>query len=147
MLSATKNIVAAKDDKNKIGEIIGSVIAAKIILAAIAAVAICIMIFCIDLLRNYVLFTLLMFAAVCIDILLPDYLFRALEKMEIEMKKAKHEYLVAYGASLIIFFFNSMVGQVIVVPYWFLEIAVFWGLVFGDYYMRNGKVLIPNEVA
>jgi len=83
MLSATKNIVAAKDDKNKIGEIIGSVIAAKIILAAIAAVAICIMIFCIDLLRNYVLFTFLMFAAVCIDILLPDYLFRALEKMEI----------------------------------------------------------------
>lgn len=52
MLSATKNIVAAKDDNNKIGEIIGSVIAAKIILAAIAAVAICIMIFCIDLLRN-----------------------------------------------------------------------------------------------
>jgi len=70
-----------------------------------------------------------------------------LVQMYFEMKKAKHEYLVAYGASLIIFFFNSMVGQVIVVPYWFLEIAVFWGLVFGDYYMRNGKVLIPNEVA
>ena len=60
------------------------------------------------------------------------------------MSKSNYKYTTAYGASLIIFFFNSAVGQVIVVHTWFLQMAVFWGIVLGDYYSftkKKGKML------
>lgn len=50
-----------------------------------------------------------------------------------KMNKTKYRYTTAYGASLIIFFFNSLVGQVIVVHTWMLQMGVFWGLILGDY--------------
>ncbi len=58
----------------------------------------------------------------------------ALLVMELmKMIKTKYRYATAYGASLIIFFFNSLVGQVIVVHTWMLEMGVFWGLIIGDF--------------
>lgn len=50
-----------------------------------------------------------------------------------KMARKKYKYATAYGASLIIFFFNSMVGEVIIVHTWMLEMGAFWGLVFGDF--------------
>lgn len=49
------------------------------------------------------------------------------------MAKRRYKYATAFGASLIIFFFNSIVGQVIVVHTWMLEMGAFWGLVIGDF--------------
>lgn len=49
------------------------------------------------------------------------------------MSRNNYQSTAAFGASLIIFFLNSAVGQVIVVHTWFLQIAAFWGLVLGDY--------------
>lgn len=50
-----------------------------------------------------------------------------------KMARKKYKYTTAYGASLIIFFFNSTVGEVIIVHTWMLEMGAFWGLVFGDF--------------
>lgn len=57
-----------------------------------------------------------------------------------KMAREKFRYTTAFGASLIIFFFNSAVGQVIVVPTWFLQMAAFWGVVIGCYYRERRKV-------
>ena len=54
-----------------------------------------------------------------------------------KMNKAKYRFTSAYGASLIIFFLNSAVGQVIVVHTWFLQMAVFWGIVIGIFYKEK----------
>ena len=51
-----------------------------------------------------------------------------------KMNKSNYRYRIAYIASLIIFFCSSSVEQVIVVHTWFLQMAVFWGIVIGDYY-------------
>ena len=55
------------------------------------------------------------------------------------MKKAGFKYTTAYGISLIVFFFNSAVGQVIVVHTWFLQMAVFWGLVIGQFMLTQER--------
>lgn len=83
MLSATKDIVSSRSDKDKMGSIVGSVILAKIFLAFISFIFLCVMIIYIDLLRNYIVFTLLAFTATTLNIFLPDYLFRGLEEMEV----------------------------------------------------------------
>ena len=56
-----------------------------------------------------------------------------------KMNKAKYKFTSAYGASLIIFFLNSAVGQVIVVHTWFLQMAVFWGIVIGIFYKEKER--------
>ena len=57
-----------------------------------------------------------------------------------KMKKNKYEYTIAYGTSLIIFFITSSFGMVIVVHTWFLQMAMFWGIVLGDFYRFKQKI-------
>lgn len=61
-----------------------------------------------------------------------------------DMAKKKYRFTTAYGISLIVFFLNSAVGQVLVVHTWTLQLMVFWGLVMGDFY-REQKLRSDGE--
>lgn len=52
----------------------------------------------------------------------------------IKMARRSYEYTTAFGASLIIFFLHSSVGQVIVISEYILILGVIWGLLIGNYY-------------
>lgn len=83
ILSATKSIVRAKDDKDILGSIVGTVFAAKMLLAICSLVVIFIMMINLKLLHGFWLFTILSFVAVVLNCLLPDFLFRGLDEMHI----------------------------------------------------------------
>ena len=72
---------------------------------------------------NFGLFGLFVYLSIYVNLI----------KIYLKMNKSNYQYSTAFGISLIIFFFSSMISQVIVVNTWFLEIATFWGLVLGDY--------------
>lgn len=101
MLSATKDIVAAKNNKEEMGRIVGDVTFAKLLLALISFVLVIGMILQIDLLRSYYLFTLLAFLATSLNVFLPDYLFRGLEEMEV----LTYRFLLCKTVSTILIFF------------------------------------------
>lgn len=100
MLSATKEIVSAKNNKEEMGRIIGSVILAKLLLAILSFSVVGVMIIYSDLLRNYYMFTLLAYWAIMLNIFLPDYLFRGLEEMEV----LTYRYLFCKTISTILIF-------------------------------------------
>ena len=82
ILSATKNIVHAKDDKNLINSIVSDTILARILLGIIGMIILAILSFTIPLLRNHLLFTWLSYGAVFLSCFMTDYLFRGLEQMQ-----------------------------------------------------------------
>ena len=83
ILSATKDIVNAGDNKHEIGEITGNVILGKAMLSVGAFIILIIMTISIDILKQNVLYTFLSFIYVALSIFLVDFLFRGLEKMHI----------------------------------------------------------------
>lgn len=82
MLSATAAIVAAGDDKKKIGSIVSHTMLAKFLLCAAALAVLAGMTAAIELLRENVAYVLLSFVTVALSALLVDYLFRGLEQMQ-----------------------------------------------------------------
>lgn len=83
LLSATKECGENRNDNNKLSEILSSVIGAKIILSVIGSIVIFILIITIPSFNDKRLFILLSYLSVVTSILMPDYLFRGLEKMNI----------------------------------------------------------------
>lgn len=83
MLSATKEIVDAKNDKNEIGKIVGINITAKLILAGISGLILAVLSICIPILKENVLYTFLSYIVVVLTIFLFDFLFKGIEQMEI----------------------------------------------------------------
>ena len=57
-----------------------------------------------------------------------------LAKLFFEMKKYKYIHFDAFAVSLVIFFWGSMFSILIVLPYWFLNLAFFWGWVIADFH-------------
>lgn len=82
-LSATKEIVNADLDKDKLSRILGDVQVAKLLLTGIAAVALVVLTACIPLLRENILFVALSFLNVVIMEMLADFLFRGVDRMEV----------------------------------------------------------------
>lgn len=82
-LSATKEIVNADLDKDKLGRILGDVQVAKLLLTGIAAGALMVLTVCIPILRENVLFVALSFLNVVIMEMLADFLFRGVDRMEV----------------------------------------------------------------
>ena len=74
-LSATKDIVNAAEDKQKIGAITGGVLEAKGILSAITAAILMVLTIAIPLLRENPLYTALAFINIVITEMLADFLF------------------------------------------------------------------------
>lgn len=83
LFSATKDIVGAREDKRKIGNITGNVLIAKLILSFFSFIILLILICLIPILRKNVLFTLISFIPVFLTIFLFDFLFRGIEEMQI----------------------------------------------------------------
>lgn len=83
VLSATKDIVNVKGDKEKLGLVIGDTMLARIVMGIIGFVILIILTLFIPILRNNMLYTLLSYVVVFESIFLMDFLFRGIEKMHI----------------------------------------------------------------
>lgn len=83
VLSATKDIVNVKGDKEKLGLVIGDTMLARIVMGIIGFVILVILTLFIPILRNNMLYTLLSYVVVFESIFLMDFLFRGIEKMHI----------------------------------------------------------------
>lgn len=83
LLSGTRDIVKARDDKKKLGEVAGDIFLARLILVAGAFVLIVVLANVIPILQNFKLYTYISFIPVALTIFLFDYIFRGIEKMEI----------------------------------------------------------------
>lgn len=83
ILSATKDVVNVREDKNKLGEVVGDTLLAKFILVCVSFVVLLIMIAAIPLLRENAVFTILSFVTVALTCFLMDFLFRGLEEMQV----------------------------------------------------------------
>ena len=83
MLSGTRDIVMAGDDKDEIDHQVGNIFCARILLGIIAfAILMCCVPF-ISMLRENLLFTVLSFIVVFLTCFLMDFYFRGIEKMEV----------------------------------------------------------------
>ncbi len=62
-----------------------------------------------------------------------------LVKIFFEMKRYKYSHFDAYAVSLVIFFWGSMFSMLITTPYWFLNMALFWGWVIADFHNAKSE--------
>lgn len=83
LLSATKDIVNAKNNKDSIAKIIGDTLLAKVILVLISFALLMIFTCFMPLLKHNIIFTILSFGTVAMTIFLMDFLFRGLEEMQV----------------------------------------------------------------
>lgn len=83
ILSGTKEIVEAREKKDKLEYIIGDILVSRLILVAIALFALIGLIFVLPILKGCVVYTLLSFVSVALTVFLFDYVFRGIEKMQI----------------------------------------------------------------
>lgn len=100
ILSGTKEVLEAKNDKDKLSYIISKITFSKIILSAFAFIVLLIMIMTIPLLKRYTLFTILSFFTPFLSIFIYDYFFRGIEKMQIITMR----YLIMRGTATILTF-------------------------------------------
>lgn len=82
-LSATKQVVEAKNNKEKLNHIVGVNIISKLIIALLAFVGLIVLIIFIPILRQNIVFTILSYAVVVLTVFLFDFLFRGIEKMHV----------------------------------------------------------------
>ena len=83
VLSATKDIVKSKNNKDEMEKVIGDTMVARIILGLLGFLIVLILSFALPILRNNILYTMLSYMAVFLSIFLMDFLFRGIEKMHI----------------------------------------------------------------
>ena len=100
LLSGTKEVVDYKNDKDKLGLIIGKVTQAKLLLSLVAFSVLLIMILFVPILHRHPIFTILSYGSPFLSIFLFDYLFRGLEKMQIITER----YLISKGISTVFTF-------------------------------------------
>lgn len=100
ILSATRDVVNAKGDKDKTNEVIGDTLAAKFILIIGAFAALLAMICVIPILRNNALLALLSFITVALTCFLMDFLFRGIQEMQV----ITYRYVVMRGVSTLLTF-------------------------------------------
>lgn len=95
ILSGTKDVVEAKNDKEKLGKIVGRITECKLLLSILSFLVLIFMAYKIPILKRHILFTFLSFGTPFLSIFLFDYLFRGLEKMQIVTLR----YLIMKGVS------------------------------------------------
>lgn len=101
ILSGTREVVEARGDTKKIGEIIGKITQGKLVLVFFSLLLLIVMIRFVPILGSYPLFTLLSFFPSFLSIFLFDYVFRGLEKMQVLTIR----YLITKGIATILTFF------------------------------------------
>ena len=83
VLSATKDVIQAKNNKHELEVVIGDTIAGKMLLGIVALFTLIALIIALPILRNNAIYTLLSYLVVFISIFLLEFLFRGLEIMHI----------------------------------------------------------------
>lgn len=83
VLSATKDIVKCRDNKEKMELVIGDTMIARIILGLSGFLIVLLLSLVLPILRTNILYTMLSYVAVFLSIFLMDFLFRGLEKMHV----------------------------------------------------------------
>ncbi|WP_412142318.1 oligosaccharide flippase family protein [Limosilactobacillus reuteri] len=112
-LSATKEVVEAKNDKNRLSLIISKVTFAKLFLSIISFIVLLLLMRFIPLLGKYPLFTILSFFPSFLTVFLFDYLFRGLEKMEVITGR----YIIMKGlATVLTFILVKGENQILLIP-------------------------------
>lgn len=101
LLSATKEIITYKSDREKLSRIVGDTVAAKLMLSAVSFCVMLVMTFTIDILEENKLFSLLSFGVVFLSAFIPDFLFRGLEKMHIITVRYMVSKLVSTGLTFV----------------------------------------------
>lgn len=113
ILSATKDIVKAGNDKKIIGKITGNVILGKILLSMLSLIVLIIFTIFVPILKNNVAFTMLSFIPVFLSTFLIDFFFRGIEKMEVITIR----YIVMKSIStLLTFLFVRGNGDLLMIP-------------------------------
>ena len=113
ILSATKDIVKAGNDKKIIGEITGNVILGKILLSLLSLIVLIIFTIFVPILGNNVAFTMLSFIPIFLSTFLIDFFFRGIEKMEVITIR----YIVMKSIStLLTFLFVRGNGDLLMIP-------------------------------
>lgn len=83
MLSGTKDIVKERNDKDKMNQVVGDILLARIFLSMIVFVILLGLIFLLPILKSSMLYTILSFIPVFLSIFLFDYVFRGIEEMHV----------------------------------------------------------------
>ena len=83
VLSATKDIVKCRENKNEMERVIGDTMVARVILGGLGFVVVLILSLALPILRTNILYTMLSYVAVFLSIFLMDFLFRGLERMHV----------------------------------------------------------------
>lgn len=83
VLSGTKAVVKSRENKERLGIIVGETQAARIFLGIIGFIIIGVLCLTLPILRENILFTLLSYVTVFLSIFLFDYLFRGLERTHV----------------------------------------------------------------
>lgn len=83
VLSATKDIVKAKNNKEQMEYVIGDTLIARIILGIIGLIIVVLLSFTLPILKANILYTVLSYIVVFESIFLMDFLFRGIEKMHV----------------------------------------------------------------
>lgn len=83
VLSATKDIVKCRENKNEMERVIGDTMVARVILGGLGFVVVLILSLALPILRTNILYTILSYVAVFLSIFLMDFLFRGLERMHV----------------------------------------------------------------
>ena len=83
VLSATKDIVKCREDKNEMERVIGDTMVARVILGGLGFVVVLILSLALPIVRTNILYTMLSYVAVFLSIFLMDFLFRGLERMHV----------------------------------------------------------------
>ena len=83
VLSATKDIVKNRENKESLAYIVGDTLIARVILGAIGFLIVAILSLALPILRENILYTVLSYVVIFESVFLMDFLFRGLEKMHI----------------------------------------------------------------
>ena len=83
VLSATKDIVKVKDNKEKMEYVIGDTMVARLVLGLIGFLIVIVISISLPILKENILYTLLSYVVVFESIFLMDFLFRGIEKMHV----------------------------------------------------------------
>lgn len=113
ILSGTREVVEARGNTKKIGEIIGKITQGKLVLVFFSLLLLIVMIRFVPILGSYPLFTLLSFFPSFLSIFLFDYVFRGLEKMQVLTIR----YLITKGiATILTFFVIKSDSEIVLIP-------------------------------
>ncbi len=142
ILSATKDVVKAKDNNEKLQDVINDTMMARLMMGVIGFIATIILSFFLPILRNNLLYTLLSYLVVFLSIFLMDFLFRGLEIMHIITVRFITMKLIS---TIMTFLLVKNDNHMLLIPVLdILSSIIAVGLVFYNVKKRNLKIGFSN---